>query len=51
MPIEIFLENVEVRISGAKHKPPVPSEMYQQIKNFYVDMPYKAKENAIEFLV
>ncbi|MGN0374074.1 MAG: Fic family protein [Butyrivibrio sp.] len=41
--------NVEVRISGAKHKPPVPSEMYQQIKNFYADMQYKAKENAIEF--
>lgn len=41
--------NVEVRISGAKHKPPVPSEMYQQIKNFYADMPYKVKEDAIEF--
>lgn len=41
--------NVEVRISGARHKPPVPSEMYQQIKNFYVDMSYKPKENAIEF--
>ena len=41
--------NVEVRISGAKHKPPVPSEMYQQIKNFYADLPYKVKENAIEF--
>lgn len=40
--------NVEVRISGAKHKPPVPGKMYQQIKNFYADMPYKAKENAIE---
>ena len=40
---------MEVRISGAKHKPPVPSEMYQQIKNFYADMPYKVKENAIEF--
>lgn len=41
--------NVEVRISGAQHKPPAPSEMYQQIKNFYADMPYKAKDNAIEF--
>lgn len=41
--------NVEVRISGAKHKPPVPSEMYHQIKNFYADMLYKVKENAIEF--
>ena len=41
--------NVEVRISGAKHKPPVPSEMYNQIKNFYADMQYKEKEKAIEF--
>lgn len=40
---------VEVRISGAGHKPPAPSEMYQQIKNFYADMPYRAKENAVEF--
>lgn len=40
--------NVEVRISGAQHKPPVPSKMYQQIKNFYADMQYVAKENAIE---
>lgn len=41
--------NVEVRISGARHKPPVPSEMYQQIKNFYLDMSYKANGNDIEF--
>ncbi len=27
---EIY-RTVEVRISGAGHKPPVPSEMYQQI--------------------
>ncbi|MCD7826050.1 MAG: Fic family protein [Clostridiaceae bacterium] len=40
--------NVEVRITGAKHKPPVPNEMYQQIKNFYADMPYKANGNDIE---
>lgn len=40
--------NVEVRITGAMHKPPVPSQMYQQIKNFYADMQYVAKENAIE---
>ena len=40
--------NVEVRISGAKHKPPVPGEMYWQIKNFYKDMPYRADGNAIE---
>ena len=40
--------NVEVRITGAKHKPPMPNKMYQQIKNFYADMPYKANGNDIE---
>lgn len=40
---------VEVRISGARHKPPAPSEMYWQIKNFYADMPYRAERNAVEF--
>lgn len=40
--------NVEVRISGAGHKPPVPSEMYRQIKNFFADLPYKTDLNAIE---
>lgn len=40
--------NVEVRISGAGHKPPAPSEMYRQIKNFYADLPYKTGLNAIE---
>ena len=41
--------NVEVRITGAKHKPPIPAEMYQQIKKFYADMSYKANGNDIEF--
>lgn len=45
---EIY-RNVEVRITGARHKPPVPSKMYQQMKNFYIDMHYVEKENAIEF--
>ena len=40
--------NVEVRISGAGHKPPAPSEMYRQIKNFFSDFPYKTDFNAIE---
>ena len=40
--------NVEVRISGAQHKPPAPSEMYRQVKDFYADLPYKAEMNAIE---
>ena len=35
--------NVEVRISGAQHKPPAPSEMYRQVKGFYADLPYKAE--------
>ena len=40
--------NVEVRISGAQHKPPAPSEMYRQVKDFYADLPYKAEMNAME---
>lgn len=39
---------VEVRISGAGHKPPAPNEMYQQIKDFYSDMPCRAQNNAVE---
>lgn len=39
---------VEVRISGAGHKPPVPSQMYQQIKKFYGDMQSRAEGNAVE---
>lgn len=30
--------NQEVRISGAGHVPPAGNDMYDQIKNFYVDM-------------
>lgn len=40
--------NVEVRISGASHKPPAPSEMYRQVKSFYSDLAYKYENNAIE---
>ena len=40
--------NVEVRISGAGHKPPVPNEMYRQIKSFFADLPYKTDLNPIE---
>ena len=39
---------MEVRISGAGHKPPVPSEMYRQIKDFFANLPYKTGFNAIE---
>ncbi|WP_310604091.1 Fic family protein [Anaerosporobacter sp.] len=42
--------NQEVRISGAKHTPPVGNDMYNQIKNFYSDFIWKQKElNAIEY--
>lgn len=40
--------NVEVRITGAGHKPPAPSEMYRQIKNFFADLPGKTDLNEIE---
>ncbi len=40
--------NVEVRISGAGHKPPVPSEMYRQVKDFYADLPFRNDLNGIE---
>ena len=40
--------NVEVRITGAGHRPPVPGEMYRQVKNFFADLPYKTELNAIE---
>ena len=41
--------NVDVRITGANHKPPTPNEMFEQIKNFYTDIEYRDKRNAIEF--
>ena len=40
--------NVEVRITGAKHKPPVPSEMYHQIKDFFSNLNFKSDLNPIE---
>lgn len=41
--------NVDVYISGAQHTPPSPSEMYRQIKDFYVDLTWKDREfNPIE---
>ena len=39
---------MEVRISGARHKPPAPGAMNQQIKNFYADMPCRAEGNVVE---
>lgn len=43
--------SVEVRITGAKHKPPVPSEMYYQIKNFYSNLNSTTEFNPIELAV
>lgn len=40
--------NVEVRITGAKHKPPAPSEIYYQIKEFFNNMNSKPDFNSIE---
>ncbi|MFD2409063.1 Fic family protein [Paenibacillus rhizoplanae] len=40
--------NVEVYISGAAHTPPVPNEMYQQVKNFYADLAEKNNIDIIE---
>lgn len=39
--------NVDVYISGAEHTPPSPSEMYTQIKNFYMDLTDKTFESPI----
>jgi Fic family protein len=40
--------NVSVRITGAKHKPPVPSEMYRAIKGFFDGLSVKTELNSIE---
>jgi Fic family protein len=40
--------NVGVRITGAKHKPPAPSEMYIQIKDFYAKLQDNQEMNTIE---
>jgi Fic family protein len=41
--------NVAVRITGAAHKPPMPSEMFVQVKDFFATLPQKIAElNAVE---
>ena len=40
--------NVDVRITGAVHHPPSPSQMYIEIKNFYSDLLHKSDLNPIE---
>lgn len=53
----ILMENIfqggiyrscEVRITGATHKPPVPSEMYVQIKGFFSNLLHHGGLNPIE---
>lgn len=33
--------NVAVRISGAGFRPPLPNEMFRQVKDFFADLPYR----------
>ncbi|GAU79805.1 Fic family protein [Fusibacter sp. 3D3] len=40
--------HVDVYISGAEHTPPSPSDMYAQIKAFYMDLVEKVFDNPIE---
>jgi len=40
--------NVDVYISGAAHTPPSPSDMYNQIKNFYLELTERKFESVIE---
>jgi Fic family protein len=45
----VVYRNTAVRITGALHKPPNPSEMYRQIKAFFADLPIKTEPlNAVE---
>ena len=46
--VGVVYRNVEVRISGAGHKPPAPAAMYQQIKGFFLDLTERGFDNAIE---
>ena len=48
MPGGIY-RDVNVYISGARHTPPEPLEMYHQVKDFYLDLSWKADDlNPIE---
>ncbi len=48
MPGGIY-RDVNVYISGARHTPPEPLEMYRQVKDFYLDLEWKADDlNPIE---
>ena len=48
MPGGIY-RNVNVYISGARHTPPEPNQMFREIKDFYMDLEWKADTlNPIE---
>lgn len=48
MPGGIY-RDVNVYISGAQHTPPEPLEMYRQVKDFYLDLQWKADDlNPLE---
>ncbi len=40
--------DVDVYISGARHTPPTPNEMYQQVKKFYLNLSEKSNVNVID---
>ena len=40
--------SVDVYISGARHTPPSPNEMYKQVKDFYVALDAKSATESIE---
>ncbi len=41
-----LMENIQ--IGGASHKPPPPSEMYWQVKDFFADLPAKVEMDSIQ---
>lgn len=44
-----FYRNVNVRITGAGHRPPDPSEAFRQMKLFLADMEWRSKGNPLEY--
>lgn len=44
-----FYRNVNVRITGATHTPPEPSEAFRRMKVFFADMEWRSKGNPLEY--
>lgn len=42
-----FYRDVNVRITGAAHRPPEPREAYQQTRLFFADLPWRSKKDAL----